>query len=114
MKNLAVVVLAAGQGTRMKSDRAKVLHPILGLPMIMYPMMIALALGAERTVVVTGVQADQVRQALKGYNAIFAVQKEQRGTGHAVMAALPALKGFDGDVLILYGDGPCWRPETAD
>lgn len=113
MKKLAVVILAAGQGTRMKSDLAKVLHPILGRPMIMYPIATALALRAERTVVVTGVQAEQVRAALAGTGVLFAAQKEQRGTGHAVRSALPALKGFDGDVLVLYGDGPCWRPETA-
>jgi bifunctional UDP-N-acetylglucosamine pyrophosphorylase/glucosamine-1-phosphate N-acetyltransferase len=113
MRRLAVVVLAAGQGTRMKSDRAKVLHPILGRPMIWYPLATALALGAERTVVVTGAQAEQVRSALTGMGVSFAVQKEQRGTAHAVMAAMPALKGFDGDVLVLYGDGPLWRPETA-
>lgn len=114
MKKLAVVVLAAGQGTRMKSDLAKVLHPILGQPLIMYPIGTALALGAERTVVVTGVQAEPVRAALAKSGVVFAAQKEQRGTGHAVMAALPALKGFEGDVLVLYGDGPCWRPETAE
>ncbi len=112
MKNLAVVILAAGEGTRMKSERAKVLHPVLGRPMVSYPLEVARALKPEKTVVVVGVQAQQVKEALKDYEISFALQKEQKGTGHAVMSALPALKGFDGDVLVFYGDGPCLRAET--
>jgi len=112
MKNLAVVVLAAGEGTRMKSERAKVLHPVLGRPMVSYPLEVARALKPEKTVVVVGVQAKQVKDALQDYDLSFALQKEQKGTGHAVLSALPALKGFDGDVLVFYGDGPCLRAET--
>ncbi|HUT53952.1 MAG TPA: bifunctional UDP-N-acetylglucosamine diphosphorylase/glucosamine-1-phosphate N-acetyltransferase GlmU [bacterium] len=112
MKRLAVVVLAAGQGTRMKSERAKVLHPVLGLPMIAYPLAVARALGPERVVVVVGAQADKVKESLQGSGVRFALQKEQKGTAHAVKAALPALRGFAGDVVALYGDSTLLRPET--
>ena len=112
MSKLAVVILAAGQGTRMKSERVKVLHEILGRPMIDYPAAAAAALSPERIAVVVGVQADLVKKALAGSKVRFALQKEQKGTGHAVLSALPALRGFSGDVLVFYGDGPCLRPET--
>jgi bifunctional UDP-N-acetylglucosamine pyrophosphorylase/glucosamine-1-phosphate N-acetyltransferase len=112
MKRLAVVILAAGQGTRMKSKRAKVLHPLMGRPMIAYPIGTAKSLKADRVVVVIGVQGDQVKQALARKRVRFAVQKEQKGTAHAVRAAMPALKGFSGDVVVIYGDGPLLRPET--
>lgn len=112
MKHLAVVILAAGQGTRMKSDRAKVLHPLLGKPMIAYPLTAARSFSPERVVVVIGVQADQVSRALVKERVRFALQKEQKGTAHAVMAALPALRGFTGDVVVLYGDSTLLRPET--
>lgn len=107
MKPLAVVILAAGQGTRMKSDLAKVLHPLLGRPMLAYPLGAARALKPQRTVVVIGVQGDQVRRSFQGDRTLrFAVQKKQKGTAHAVMAAMPSLRGFRGDVLVLYGDTP--------
>jgi bifunctional UDP-N-acetylglucosamine pyrophosphorylase/glucosamine-1-phosphate N-acetyltransferase len=112
MRKLAVVILAAGQGKRMKSKRAKVLHPLMGRPMIAYPLATAEALKAERVVVVIGVQADRVRQALAKRKVRFAVQKEQKGTAHAVRAAMPSFKGFSGDVIVIYGDGPLLRPET--
>ena len=107
---LAAVVLAAGKGTRMKSDRAKVLHRVAGRPMIEYPVMLARSLEAERIVCVLGHQADAVKAQLEsrfGAGAVeIAIQAEQKGTGHAVAQALPALAGFDGPVLILYGDVP--------
>lgn len=112
MKNLAVVILAAGQGTRMKSKLAKVLHPLLGRPMITYPLAAAAGLKPDRTVVVIGVQGDQLQAALAGRGLRFALQREQKGTGHALMAAMPALKGFQGDVVVFYGDAPLLRPET--
>ena len=108
---LAVLVLAAGKGTRMKSRRTKVLHEICGKPMLAYPLAAAAQLGAEKLVVVIGRDADQVEAAFAG-RAQFAVQAEQRGTGHAVQVALPKLSGFAGDVLVLYGDSPLLRPET--
>ena len=83
---LAVVVLAAGKGTRMKSNLAKVLHPLGGRPMLHYPLAAAEALGASRLVVVVGRDADQVRERFAG-RAEFVLQEEQRGTGHAVLRA---------------------------
>ena len=108
---LAVLVLAAGQGTRMKSKRTKVLHEICGQPMLAYPLAAAAQLGAEKLVVVIGRDADQVEAAFAG-RAQFAVQAEPRGTGHAVQVALLELGDFSGDVLVLYGDTPLLRSET--
>ncbi len=112
MKNLAVVILAAGEGTRMKSGKAKVLHEVLGRPMVSYPLEVARALRPEKTVVVVGVQANEVKAALRDYEVDFALQKQQKGTGHALMSAMPALQGLDGDVLVFYGDGPCLTADT--
>jgi bifunctional UDP-N-acetylglucosamine pyrophosphorylase / glucosamine-1-phosphate N-acetyltransferase len=105
MSELAVIILAAGKGTRMKSDLHKVLHPIAGRPMLMHLMASVDALNPARKVVVVGDKADQLRDAL-GETADMAVQEPQCGTGHAVQQAEAALAGFDGDVLILYGDVP--------
>jgi bifunctional UDP-N-acetylglucosamine pyrophosphorylase / glucosamine-1-phosphate N-acetyltransferase len=112
---LAAIVLAAGLGTRMRSARAKVLHQLGGRPLLRYPLAAVGSLEPERIVVVVGHQADQVQDAadasgLPGIRAVL--QEEQRGTGHAVRCALPALDGFAGDVLILYGDVPLIRPDT--
>ncbi len=111
-RNIAVVVLAAGKGTRMKSDLHKVLHPIAGRPMLLHLLGAAQTLSPERTVVVTGAGREQVEAAVAPLGAKIAVQAEQLGTGHAVMQAEAALVGFDGDVLILYGDVPLVRAET--
>ena len=108
---VAVIVLAAGQGTRMKSRRSKVLHEIAGRPMLGYAVALAEELVPERLLVVVGRDADQVREAFAG-RARFIEQAEQRGTGHAVQVALPELAGFDGDVLITYGDCPLLRSES--
>lgn len=110
-KGLAVLVLAAGKGTRMKSGRAKVLHEIAGRPLLGYPLAVAEALAPERLVVVIGRDADLVRERFDG-RAQFVLQAEQRGTGHAVLAAREALAGFEGDVVILYGDTPLLREAT--
>lgn len=108
---LAVLVLAAGKGTRMKSGRAKVLHEIAGRPLLGYPLAVAEALGPERLVVVVGRDAERVRERFDG-RARFVLQAEQKGTGHAVLAAREALEDFSGDVLILYGDTPLLRETT--
>jgi bifunctional UDP-N-acetylglucosamine pyrophosphorylase/glucosamine-1-phosphate N-acetyltransferase len=108
---VAVVILAAGQGTRMKSALAKVLHPIAGRPMLGYPLAAAEALGAERIVVVVGRDAEQVEAAFAG-RARFALQGEQRGTGHALLQAEAALGDFEGDLLVLYGDTPLLRADS--
>lgn len=102
---LASIVLAAGKGTRMKSERAKVLHPLLGRPMLFYVLDALQEVQVERTVLVIGHEADQVRQVC-GPAHRYAEQTIQRGTGHAVLTALPALEDFEGQVLILYGDMP--------
>ena len=115
MSRLAVIILAAGQGKRMRSEQAKVLHQILGRPLVDYPVDLALSLGAEKVVVVVGVQAEKVRVHLlerRSRKISFAVQKQQLGTGHAANAAAPNLKGFQGDVLILYGDVPLLTSNT--
>jgi bifunctional UDP-N-acetylglucosamine pyrophosphorylase/glucosamine-1-phosphate N-acetyltransferase len=110
---LAVLILAAGHGTRMKSRRAKVLHEIAGRPMLAYPVGLAEALEPERLVIVVGRDAGDVQSAFSR-RAQFVVQEQQRGTGHAVQTALPALAGFEGEVLILYGDCPLLCAESID
>lgn len=103
---LAAIILAAGKGTRMKSDLHKVLHPIAGRPMLLHLIAAVSALKAERTVVVTGAGREQVEAAVSPLGIATALQAEQLGTGHAVAQAEAALAGFEGDVLILYGDVP--------
>jgi bifunctional UDP-N-acetylglucosamine pyrophosphorylase/glucosamine-1-phosphate N-acetyltransferase len=113
----ACVILAAGLGTRMKSGRAKVLHLVGGVPMICHPVALARELGAARVIAVLGHQLPAVREVLDtrfGAGTVeVAEQREQLGTGHAVMQALPALEGFAGAVVILSGDVPLLRPETV-
>ncbi|PNU05772.1 bifunctional UDP-N-acetylglucosamine diphosphorylase/glucosamine-1-phosphate N-acetyltransferase GlmU [Novosphingobium guangzhouense] len=108
---LAIVVLAAGKGTRMKSDLHKVLHPVAGRPMLEHLLASAAQLAPQRQVVVAGHGREQLEKAL-GSRATIAVQEPQLGTGHAVQQAESALAGFEGDVLILYGDVPFVREET--
>ncbi len=110
MSELAIIVLAAGQGTRMKSDLHKVLHPVAGRPMLLHLLASAAELDPSRTVVVAGARREQIAAALP--DATIAVQEDQLGTGHAVIQARDALTGFDGDVLILYGDVPLVSAKT--
>lgn len=109
---LAAIVLAAGKGTRMKSDLHKVLHPIAGRPMLLHLLASVGELAPERVVVVTGALSEQVEQAVAPLGAGVARQVEQLGTAHAVAQAESALAGFEGDVLILYGDVPLVSPAT--
>src|SRR3546814_132262 len=111
MNEFAAIVLAAGKGTRMKSDLHKVLHPIAGRPMLDHLLASVEQLGPHRTVVVAGHGREQIEAAL-GTRATVAVQEPQLGTGHAVQQAEAALAGFSGDVLVLYGDVPFVRPAT--
>ena len=112
----AAVVLCAGKGTRMKSETAKVLHPVLGQPLAAWPVGRAVALGCNPVVAVVGHQGDQVRAALEahfpGQALRFATQVEQWGTADAVRSALGALEGVSGPVLVLYGDTPLLRDST--
>lgn len=108
----AVVILAAGQGTRMRSDTHKVLHPIASRPLLLHLLDNVDGLGASRRIVVAGKGRDQVEKALKGRDVTVAHQAEQKGTGHAVLQAKAALAGYSGPVLILYGDTPFVEGET--
>lgn len=103
---IAVVILAAGQGTRMKSKRHKVLHPVAGRPMLLHLLAGVETLAPERRIIVVGAGREQVEAAVDGLGVDIAVQSAQLGTGHAVRMAEPQLAGFAGDVLILYGDVP--------
>jgi bifunctional UDP-N-acetylglucosamine pyrophosphorylase/glucosamine-1-phosphate N-acetyltransferase len=114
-QSLDVLILAAGLGTRMKSARAKVLHEIGGLPLITYVCRTAQSLGPEKLYVVVGHQAAEVESVVQnelGNLAEFVLQTEQRGTGHAVMAAQVQLADRDSLVLVLSGDVPLMRAET--
>ncbi|MEW6420335.1 MAG: bifunctional UDP-N-acetylglucosamine diphosphorylase/glucosamine-1-phosphate N-acetyltransferase GlmU [Deinococcota bacterium] len=110
---LDVVILAAGQGTRMKSALPKVLHPVAGRPMVAWAVKAAKALGARDIVVVTGHGAEQVEAALAGSDVHFARQAQQLGTGNAFLVGAEALRHQgDADILVLYGDTPLLRAET--
>lgn len=112
--SIATILLAAGKGTRMNSDLPKVLHPIAGAPMLVHAMRAAAALEPARMVVVGGHGLEQVRAAALAYEPAAQVveQAEQRGTGHAARMAEAALEGFEGTVLVMYGDTPFVTPET--
>ena len=114
--SIALVILAAGQGTRMNSDLPKVLHPIGGAPMLVHAIRSGEPLDPSRIVVVTGHGGAAVGKAAEAYNPFVALatQEEQLGTAHAVQQARAALEGFDGDVIVLYGDTPFIRPETLE
>jgi bifunctional UDP-N-acetylglucosamine pyrophosphorylase/glucosamine-1-phosphate N-acetyltransferase len=111
-RRFAVVILAAGQGTRMRSDTHKVLHPIASRPLLLHLLDRVDALGADKRVVVVGKGREQVETAIAGRDVAVAFQAEQKGTGHAVEQAADALAGYDGPVLILYGDTPFVEAET--
>ena len=112
--NTALVILAAGKGTRMNSDLPKVLHPLAGAPLLVHAMQAGASLGPECTVVVAGHGAEQVRKAALSHDPTCTVveQTEQLGTAHAAAQARDALRGFDGTVIVLFGDTPFVRSET--
>ena len=113
MDNLAVIILAAGIGKRMRSDLVKVLHPLLGRPMLSYPLELTLEhLQPEKTVVVVGHQAEQIQATFFDPRITFVRQKDQLGTGHAVVMTEPLLRNFKGCVLILCGDTPLITAQT--
>lgn len=115
-RQLEAIVLAAGKGTRMGGQRAKVLHEVAGRPMIDWVVDACEQAGVDRTIVVVGFEADRVRAHLADRsNCIFAEQREQLGTGHAVMQAEGLIQPSEGkDVLVLIGDGPLIRAETIE
>ncbi|EAR52803.1 Glucosamine-1-phosphate N-acetyltransferase; UDP-N-acetylglucosamine pyrophosphorylase [Oceanicola granulosus HTCC2516] len=112
----SLILLAAGQGTRMNSDRPKVLHEIAGAPLLVHAIRSGAALEPARVVVVAGHGADAVRAATKAWapEAEVVVQADQLGTGHAVAQAREALAGATGDAIVLYADTPFIRPETLE
>jgi UDP-N-acetylglucosamine diphosphorylase/glucosamine-1-phosphate N-acetyltransferase len=109
---LATIILAAGKGTRMKSDLPKVLHKVLGKTMVARVVEQAEEIGSSKVIVVIGHKKELVEQELADKHVDFAVQSEQLGTGHAVLMAEPLLKEFSGDVLILAGDVPLLSAST--
>lgn len=114
--SLSLVILAAGQGSRMNSDLPKVLHPLAAAPLLAHAMRSGAALGPERVVVVTGHGAEQVASAARAENpeVQIAHQAEQLGTAHAVAQARAALAEFSGDIIVLYGDTPFVSPDTLE
>lgn len=112
--SVATVILAAGKGTRMKSDLHKVLHPIAGRPMLGHLLAGVDALSPARKVVVVGAGREQVEAYASGRDVVTVMQEPQLGTAHAVLQAQAALVGFDGDILILYGDVPMVSTATME
>ena len=114
--SVALIILAAGKGTRMDSDLPKVLHPIGGAPMLHHAMQAGAALAPAHTVVVAGYGAEAVARAALSYDdeARVVVQDEQLGTAHAAAQARAALSGFEGRAIVLFGDTPFVRPETLE
>jgi|LGVF01.1.fsa_nt_gb UDP-N-acetylglucosamine diphosphorylase/glucosamine-1-phosphate N-acetyltransferase len=112
--NVAVIILAAGMGTRMKSGKAKVLHQILGKPMVMYVVETAKRVAGNNVILVLGNQANKVREIVRENNElIYVIQKDQLGTGHAVLCALPYIPEHIEDVVILCGDVPLLSSDTV-
>ncbi len=112
MKPFITIILAAGKGTRMKSDLPKVLHPVGGKPMLLHVVDLARKLGSQRIISIIGHKKELVIEALKPTGTEWVVQAEQLGTGHAVMQTAETLSDFSGDLLILSGDVPLLRPDT--
>ncbi len=114
--SVSAIILAAGKGTRMKSDLPKVLHEVCGRPMVAYVMDACRDAGAEELILVIGHKADLVRQTLDGQadDVRWVEQTEQLGTGHAVMVCADELAELSGEVLVLAGDGPLLRSETLE
>lgn len=112
MKPFVTIILAAGKGTRMKSDLPKVLHPVGGKPMLLHVVGLAQAIGSQRIISIIGHKKIFVIEALRPTGTEWAIQAQQLGTGHAVQQTADMLSGFDGDLLILSGDVPLLKPET--
>jgi UDP-N-acetylglucosamine diphosphorylase/glucosamine-1-phosphate N-acetyltransferase len=112
-ENIAIVILAAGLGTRMKSDKAKVLHEVCGRPMILYVVETAVKVAGEHVVLVVGHQAEQVREVVTECARVrYTLQEQQLGTGHAVASALPEVPVGSRHVVILCGDVPLVTDRT--
>lgn len=114
--SVALIILGAGKGTRMNSELPKVVHPIAGAPMLVHAMRAGATLDPAHTVIVAGHGADTVTKVTHAYDdeAKIVLQNEQLGTGHAVLQAADALAGFEGKVIVMYGDTPFVKPETLE
>ena len=108
----AAIILAAGKGTRMKSDMAKIFHEIGGQPMLNYVVDAVRGAGVDKIYVIIGRQAKEVERRFKGSNVHFVHQKQQLGTGHAVKMATKHLENFEGNIFILNGDTPLITSKT--
>ncbi|HPG72489.1 MAG TPA: NTP transferase domain-containing protein, partial [Syntrophales bacterium] len=109
----ATLILAAGKGTRMKSDLVKVLHPVAGRPMLDYVLNLAEQMGSARIALIIGHQAELVEARYGNRGLAFVYQREQLGTGHAVLQAREAFAGYRGTILILCGDVPLLQASTV-
>lgn len=112
--SLAIIILAAGRGTRMESDLAKVLHLLCGKPLIFWVLESVAPLQAQQTIAIVGHQADHVQSEIEARfpDVEFATQSPMLGTGHAVQFAQPLISDLDGDVIVLCGDAPLVQTET--
>ncbi len=111
MSKLSIVILAAGQSKRMKSELPKVLHPLAGKPMVQYAVEMAAELTSEKPLLVVGNGAGQVHRAV-GDQVIYVEQEEQLGTGHALLQARPLLEGQSETVAVCYADMPFLSADT--
>ncbi len=107
---LAAIILAAGKGTRMDSDLPKVLHSVAGKPMVQWVVDAVREAGASRVILVVGHGAETVKELIQGCE--YVLQEPQLGTGHAVLVCKETLSGFDGNIVVLGGDGPLLRADT--
>src|SRR5438552_6879897 len=112
MTGFQAVILAAGQGTRMKSSLPKVLHRVAGKAMVDHVVVAARTAGAGSVVLVVGHEIEQLRQHFAGGDVQLVQQEPQLGTGHAVQQALPQLRAAKGEVVVLYGDAPLLQADT--
>ncbi|MBN2365840.1 MAG: UDP-N-acetylglucosamine pyrophosphorylase [Calditrichaeota bacterium] len=112
--DLSTIILAAGKGKRMNSNKPKVLHPLLGRPMIHYVIDTALEIGSKKIILVVGHLKDQVIEAVNNKRVEFVVQEQQLGTGHAVQQASGYFKNYEGNVLVLSGDVPLLTCSTLN
>ena len=113
-QNLATIIMAAGKGTRMKSDLPKILHFVDNKPMLFHVIDLARQLNSERIINILGHKNELVIEAIKSENVEYVIQEPQLGTGHAVQQTESLLKDFTGDVLVLSGDVPLLRKSTID
>lgn len=113
-KNISTIILAAGKGTRMQMDQAKVLHLLCGEPLLAYSLRLAGRIHSDKIVVIVGHQAETVRQTFPLRDVIFVEQCPQLGTGHAVLQARETFADYTGMILILCGDVPCLKAATVE